>query len=216
MRWQQSRSSFAERALPGGKGSLFVGELPETLRVDADGFERLWALHPELFHEIVVHGRKVRTPRWQQAFGADYHYTGSVNRGLPVPALLEPFHRWACEAIDERLNGLLLNWYDGALDHYIGKHRDSTKHLLPDAPIVTVSLGAARTFRLRPWKEEGREDFVASDGVVFLMPYETNLAYTHEVPPGSIRPARDGERGRRISITLRAFEPEARSGRPSP
>ena len=25
-----------------------------------------------------MHGRKVKTPRWQQAYGADYRYTGNT------------------------------------------------------------------------------------------------------------------------------------------
>ena len=72
-----------------------------------------------------MHGRPVQTPRWQQAYGADYHYTGQTNAALPVPKSLEPVRDLARRAIDERLNGLLLNWYDGKLGHYIGPHHDS-------------------------------------------------------------------------------------------
>jgi alkylated DNA repair dioxygenase AlkB len=165
-----------------------------------EAFEALWALHPADFHEIQMHGRKVRTPRWQQAYGADYLYTGNVNRALPVPTSLEPLRGWARANIDERLNGLLLNWYDASKEHYIGKHRDSTVGLIQGAPIVTLSFGAERTFRLRPWRRAGTHDFAARDGGVFVLPYETNLAFTHEVPHS----ARAG--GRRISVTLRAFQ----------
>jgi hypothetical protein len=77
-----------------------------------------------------MHGRPIKTPRWQQAYGADYHYTGRTNAALSVPAILEPLHHWARQAIDDRLNGLLLNWYDGALGHYIGPHHDSTKKMV--------------------------------------------------------------------------------------
>jgi alkylated DNA repair dioxygenase AlkB len=69
-----------------------------------------------------------------------------------------------------------------------------------DAPIVTVSLGEQRVFRLTHPEAGGRRDFPARDGTVFVMPYDTNLAWKHQVP----RSARS--RGRRISITLRAFE----------
>ena len=97
---------------------------------------------------------------------------------------------------------MLLNWYDGALGHYIGPHRDSTKNMVADSPIVTISLGEERTFRLRPWSAERKTaalDFPARHGTVFVMPWETNLSFTHEIPKTS-RAA-----GRRISITLRAF-----------
>jgi alkylated DNA repair dioxygenase AlkB len=179
--------------------TFLEGRLPDDLSEELRArFEELWALHPETFHEITIHGRSVKTPRWQQAYGADYHYTGRVNRALPVPPLLEPLHEWA-RGIDARLNGVLLNWYDPASEHYIGKHRDSTVDLIEGSPIVTISLGGARTFRLRPWRGEGKRDFRAEHGTVFVMPYATNLAWTHEVPHF----ARD--RGRRISVTLRAF-----------
>lgn len=179
--------------------AFLVGELPRELRLDEKRFEELWALHPETFHEIKMHGKLVKTPRWQQAYGADYRYTGNVNKALPVPPILEPLHAWARTEIDERLNGLLLNWYDPEREQYIGKHRDSTIDMIEGAPIVTVSFGGERAFRLRPWKKEGFRDFAATDGAVFVLPYDTNLAYTHEVPHAA------QSRGRRISITLRAF-----------
>ena len=37
-----------------------------------------------------MHGRAVKPPRWQQAYGADYRYTGNTNRALPVPDELAP------------------------------------------------------------------------------------------------------------------------------
>jgi alkylated DNA repair dioxygenase AlkB len=182
-------------------GSLFwSGHLPEEHRCDRARFAALWALHPADYHTILMHGRLVKTPRFQRAYGADYHYTGNTNRALPVPAAVEGFHAWCREAIDPRLNGILLNWYDGQLGHYVGRHRDSTANMIEGAPIVTISLGEGRRFRLRPWKAKGKVDFAAEDGTLFVLPYATNLAWTHEVP------ASKRLTGRRISITLRAFE----------
>jgi alkylated DNA repair dioxygenase AlkB len=181
-------------------GSIFfTGALPGHLRFAAGEFEALWDLHPERFHDIMVHGRLVPTPRWQQAFGRDYHYTGQTNRALPVPKELEPFLRWAQEAVHEGLNGLLLNWYDGELAHYIGPHHDETRDLVIDVPIVTISLGEERVFRLIHEKRKAKRDFCARDGAVFIMPYETNLAWKHSVPKFA------RFKGRRISVTLRAF-----------
>ncbi|MEZ0228302.1 MAG: alpha-ketoglutarate-dependent dioxygenase AlkB [Planctomycetota bacterium] len=194
-----SFEGFERRALS-ATGELHVGALPaamsEGLRAS---FDHLWALHPADYHEIEIHGRAVKTPRWQQAYGADYHYTGRVNRALPVPPGLEPLVAWTRATVDPRLNGVLLNWYDAAHEHYIGKHRDSTVNMVPGSPIVTISLGATRTFRLRPWRAKGTEDFEAAHGTVFVMPFATNLAWTHEVPHFA------KDRGRRISVTLRAF-----------
>ena len=179
---------------------IYSGVLPNHLRLSGPAFERLWNLHPDEYHEIKMHGRLVKTPRWQQAYGADYHYTGRVNRALPVPPILQPLLDWCRAEIDGELNGILLNWYDGSRGHYMGKHRDSTKNMVNGGPIVTISFGEERKFRLRPWKQSGMKDFSARDGTVFVMPYDTNLAWTHEVPASAKR------QGRRISVTLRAFD----------
>lgn len=182
---------------------FLTGTLPAELNFGPSQFEELWGMHPTDYHEIRMHGRVVPTPRWQQAYGMDYHYTGRTNRALPVPPLLEPLLTWARTAVDTRLNGVLVNWYDGTLGHYIGRHRDSRVNMVSGAPIVTISFGEERIFRLRPWprsREDRRVDLAACDGAVFVMPYATNLAWTHEVPASSKR------KGRRISVTLRAFE----------
>jgi alkylated DNA repair dioxygenase AlkB len=186
----------------GGGARFWTGRLPAALVPDAEGFETLWRLHPAEFHEIKMHGRSVRTPRWQQAYGKDYFYSGVVNRALPVPPELRPFLDWARTAIDRQLNALLLNWYDGKLGHYIGRHRDSVKGMIDATPIVTISLGEERIFRLRRWPFAAGQtplDFRAENGSVFIMDRETNRAFTHEVPRTSTAV------GRRISITLRGF-----------
>lgn len=183
----------------GGGLTFWAGVLPATLRLGPAAFAALWRLRPPEYHEILMRGRAVKTPRWQQAFGMDYRYTGRVNRALSTPPLLIPLLAWARGIIDDRLNSLLINWYDGSLGHYMGRHRDSTGEMIEGAPIVTVSLGEERVFRLRPYRGEGRRDFPARDGTVFVMPYETNRAWAHEVPR-----ARKAQ-GRRISVTFRCF-----------
>ena len=191
---------------------FYSGKLPAELLFDQASFESLWQLHPDEFHDITIHGRQVKTPRWQQAFGADYYYTGTLNRALPIPDLMRGLYDWCRQAIHRELNAILLNWYDAEFRHYIGKHRDSTVNMLVGSPIVTISLGATRTFRLRPWRSKRERleksddqseaafiDFPAEDGTIFVTPYETNLAWTHDVPHS----ARCD--GRRISFRLRAF-----------
>jgi alkylated DNA repair dioxygenase AlkB len=191
-------ADFEDHVLDDGH-HFFVGRLPESLRLDAAGFEALWSIHPDSYHVIQMHGRPVETPRWQQAYGVDYRYTGRTNSALPVPSSLEPFRDWARRSIDERLNGLLLNWYDGDLGHYIGPHHDSVKQMINGAPIVTISLGEERIFRLSYPESKQARDFQAESGTVFVMPYETNLTWKHSVPKFN------RHRGRRISLTLRAF-----------
>jgi alkylated DNA repair dioxygenase AlkB len=179
--------------------AVLVGELPASLVLDAAGFAALWSIHPTEFHEIKMHGRPVKTPRWQQAYGTDYRYTGNVNRALPLVDPMPAWLSWARERFDARLDGILLNWYDGTAGHYIGKHRDSDVNRVEGSPIVTLSFGEERMFRMRPWRAEGFVDVPATDGSVIVIPWETNRAFTHEVP------ASKKAVGRRISVTIRAF-----------
>jgi alkylated DNA repair dioxygenase AlkB len=193
------KTHLTEHDLGGGL-RFYSGRIPQGLIWDGATFEAAWLLHPEEKHMIMIHGRLVKTPRWQQAYGADYEYTGNVNVALPFPPLLQPLLNWVTGDIDRRLNGLLLNWYEGP-DHYIGEHHDSTAGMIEGAPIVTVSFGETRNFRLSIGKGERRQvqDFAAPPGTVFVMPYDTNLVWKHGVPK-SARYA-----GRRISVTFRAF-----------
>lgn len=184
-----------------GDGHEFLtGSLPPALVWDQATFDAAWALHPSDKHVIQMYGRPVETPRFQQAYGADYRYTGRVNKALPVPDLLAPLLEWVRQAVDPRLNGLLLNWYDGPA-HYIGPHNDDIRDLIEGTPIVTVSFGEARVFRLTRGAKGDKEtrDFSAENGVVFVMPFATNTVWKHAVP----KSARYS--GRRISVTLRAF-----------
>jgi alkylated DNA repair dioxygenase AlkB len=176
--------------------SVVVGRLPAELAWSPAAFREAWTLHPEARPTIFLHGREVTVPRWQQAYGADYHFSGQVSRSLPVPPPLRPLLDWARAAVHPALNGLLLNWYDGP-GHYIGPHHDSTANMVPAAPIVTISFGEARTFRMSLGRQ--KRDFLAADGCVIVIPQATNAVWKHAVPK-SARYA-----GRRISVTVRAF-----------
>ncbi len=172
----------------------------KDFKLTLDELNALWDLHPECFHVVKMFGKEVKTPRWQQAYGKNYNYTGSRNNALPVPDILEPFLSWCKTNIDARLNGLLLNWYDGQKRHYIGAHRDDTRDLQEGSPIVTISLGQERTFRLREYGGNASVDIRMANASVIVIPWETNKKWTHEVP--HFQKYND----KRISITLRAFK----------
>ena len=54
--------------------------------------------------------------------------------------------------------------------------------------------------RLRPWKRTEKSDIALHHGSVVVIPYETNLGWTHEITKSA------RAQGRRISVTARAFE----------
>lgn len=183
-----------------GQHGVWISRLPRKLSWCPAQFDALWEVHPEGFHEVRMFGRLVAVPRWSEAYGQDYRYSGTLHRASPVPDRLSPLLSWSKNTVDERLNGVLVNWYDGSLGHKIGAHRDDEKELVPGAPIITISFGETRTFRLRRWKGRDLYDIEVADNSVLVLPYATNIAFTHEVPASKQR------MGRRISVTLRAFD----------
>jgi len=178
---------------------IYASEVIDEFNLADSKFSSLWNLHPEKYHKVTLYGEEVSTPRWQQAYGKSYNFAGAKSEALPIANELTPFLEWATKNIDHRLNGLLLNWYDGQKKHYIGPHRDDTRDLLPDSPIVTISLGEERKFRMRPYDGSGFKDITVRNGNILILPWSTNLKWTHEVP------AHRKYEGKRISITLRAF-----------
>lgn len=185
---------------------VMSGRIPGELMPSAAQMDALWEMHPMEFRLILIHGQWKKIPRWQEAFGRDYDFSGQTAKAKPVPPILEPFLTWSQWAIDDGLNGMLLNWYDGSLGHYIGPHHDDDRQLLVGNPIVTISLGEERVFRLlREEKRDGKtaiaakHDIAAKSGSVIIIPWDTNQSWKHCVPK------RTAYRGHRISITLRAF-----------
>jgi alkylated DNA repair dioxygenase AlkB len=170
-----------------------TGALPDSLA--STDFEALWAMHPPEFNTILMVGKPVQLPRWQRAFGKDYRFSGKVSTGWPMPPEFAPFLA-AAQVVDPRINGLLVNWYDGDLGHYIGKHRDSPVGLVEGAPILTFSLGEARTFRIRRYRGAGQLDLNTAEHPVIAFGWVINRLYSHEVLKGE---------GKRISVTARAF-----------
>ncbi|WP_375504803.1 alpha-ketoglutarate-dependent dioxygenase AlkB [uncultured Jatrophihabitans sp.] len=179
---------------------VFTDRLDTGLLWNEETFSARWNSHPEERHVVRMFGRPITVARWQQAYGTDYGYSGTRNVAQPIPVELLPLLGWASYHVDERLNGLLVNWYDGPRDH-ISCHRDDARDLVPAAPIVTISFGETRTFRLEQGRGSERltRDIDLRDGDVLILPAATNRAWKHSVP------ARQAYRGRRISVTLRAF-----------
>lgn len=71
----------------------------------------------------------------------------------------------------------------GKLSHYHGKHRNSTDGLIADTPIITVSRGEERVFRLRPYPAaKPIRDFILHNGDFILISWLTNQQWTHEIP----------------------------------
>ena len=112
------------------------------------------------------------------------------------------------------LNSALVNWYRNGHD-YIGAHSDRQANglLLVGSPIVSVSYGAERTFRIRPMRSQAEYDVghrvaVVRDiplrhGTVVVMGGMMQEFFTHEVP--KVGGDKGGRVGARVNVTMRCF-----------
>lgn len=192
--------AFTDHILADGH-RILTGQLPQSLCPGPDEFAAMWQLHPPQFTISRAYGFQRPRSRWEKAFGRDYPFSGGIAKAAPVPALFQPVLEWCRERIHDSINGLFVNWHDGALGHYHPRHRDKDKDLLPDSPIVTISFGEERILRLRPWPAaDAKTDFVIMHGTVVVLPFQTNRHWTHEIPRFK------RYQGKRISVTARSFQ----------
>jgi alkylated DNA repair dioxygenase AlkB len=174
--------------------------LPEELE---GVFGELWGIHPEEYGLIKIFGKVHRTPRWQQTYGRGYKFSGMEHKELPIPDIYKPIYDWAVKSEYGPFNQMLVNWYENG-SHYIGKHRDDESELDPDSPILSISLGETRKFRIRDYKTNKIEqDVLMPNGTVLVMGGLFNTEFTHEVP--KIGGLKGEQLGPRINITFRRF-----------
>lgn len=174
----------------------------EPVKVSRDTFEAIWKEHPEERHVVRVFGKSYPTPRWTASYLHEYAYSGTVSPALPLPECLEPLYKKAL-AFDPRFNQVMLNWYaDGT--HYMGAHSDDEPSLISDAPIMSISLGATRTFRIRDRVSKTiLQDVPLKNGTCLVMESPCQQRYLHEIVKMNGKKGKGV--GRRINITFRCF-----------
>jgi hypothetical protein len=149
-----AETRLEKRLLPGYRNTWYIG--PEVLGPEAPlpDFQEMWALRPHEPHKIdVSYGRGppdlVDLPRLSQAYGTDYSYSTVRTKPAPrhTPACIEKLRVWVSQLLQTDFNGVLVNWYRDSGDN-ISAHSDAEDSLVPGAPIASITLGDARTFRV--------------------------------------------------------------------
>ena len=144
----------------------------------------------------MMYGRRVLVPRQTAACGANCAQPWSPAL-LRTRALLEAHLRLAFDYV-------FINRYRNGHDS-VAWHNDDDAEADPRRVIASLSLGATRTFQLRPLRASGlnhRKIAVElADGDLVVMRGETQLNYEHRVPK---EPKIAGER---INLTFRQHRP---------
>ena len=178
------------------------GRLPRGLAVD---FERAWEQKPVDRGTLQMHGNTVTIPRWNQSYIRPYYFSGKLHPAAPMPDAFLPLYEWTRECFSsEKFNQMLVNWYQDGND-YIGAHADAERDLVPHSPILSVSLGQERCFRVRSASDKAIvADVSMPDRSYIMMGGEMQSRYTHEVPKVSGHKGKRMER--RINVTFRSFK----------
>lgn len=198
---------------------LDTSVLHADLLADADEFTEIWNLHPESAGMILFMGKLIPVPRYQQSYLRDYKFSGVESKSIPLPEILQPYLRWANALGYGEFNQFLVNWYENG-GSYIGSHSDDEKQLLPDSPIMTITLcqpseadkkgktakPTLRKFRIRDKDKKIVKDIETANGAVLVMGGTFQKEFKHEIV--KIAGKKADEVGPRISITLRQFKPE--------
>jgi alkylated DNA repair dioxygenase AlkB len=125
----------------------YTNQIPNELKLDLTAFNLLWDIHPSEKGHVKIFDKLIETPRWQQSYGQLYNFSGTTNKALETPDIINNYIKWAnSNDISEGLfNMSLVNWYsDGK--HYIGPHSDDTRQLVKNSPIYCFSFGEERDF----------------------------------------------------------------------
>ena len=173
-----------------------------------------WLVHlraevPWRQEQITLFGRTHPIPRltcWMGGPGCHYTYSGVRQTIEPWTASVQQLRRQVEAAAGCRFNSLLLNHYRDGSDK-LGWHADDEPELAPDQPIASLSLGAARSFHLKPRQPAAAAgsplSFELGEGDLLVMDPPTQQHLLHHVPQRR-RIARD-----RINLTFRVIRRSA-------
>lgn len=190
----------------GNSWVVYQQEIPDEIKVDETTFERLWNLHPEERSWIKMMGKLVQVPRYQEAYGCSYYYSGVWHEAHPIE---DPYFNslivWVRKYSGLPYSSLLVNWYENG-QHYIGPHSDDETQLVKDQSIYSFTFGQERTFRIDAKKKYPKErlDLSLNNNCMVVMGGEMQTYYKHSVPKRAVSTCQ----GRRINITLRLFGKE--------
>jgi alkylated DNA repair dioxygenase AlkB len=151
-------------------------------------------------------GKEVPQPRLTAWYGdpaAQYTYSGLTWEPRPWTPTLLDLRRRLEAATDARFNSVLLNYYRDGRDS-MGWHADNEPELGAAPAIASLSLGASRRFRLRPYRGGLTHPSFSLDlptGSLLLMRGPTQQHWQHELPK-TARPV-----GPRLNLTFRWIVP---------
>ncbi len=190
-----------EIVLSEGASCLYVADCFDAATADA--------LYRELSEETPwdtnVEGAFSRPRRTYWVGDFAYAYSGVLHHPAAWTPTLERIRtkveELAFGSSAGQFRGVLMNHYRDGSDS-IGFHSDSEPEIEPESPIASVSLGAERTFILKPKKKRIAPADVSvklAHGSCLVMRGRTQLDWRHGIP------AEPEVTGGRVNLTFRKY-----------
>jgi alkylated DNA repair dioxygenase AlkB len=158
----------------------FLTEKDATLLFDILFMETDWKEE-----SITLFGKSYKQPRltaWYGEEGMNYSYSGIKMNAVPFTSTLKKLKSVIENFTQESFNSVLLNLYRDGNDSN-GWHSDDEKELGKDPIIASLSLGTARTFKLKhKRKKDTRFNISLDHGSLLIMKSETQHFWKHQVP----------------------------------
>lgn len=185
-----NRVAYAEHFLPKLFATRLMGQLVEECNWSQ---ERFTVRGPD--NVTVPFPRLVA---WHGEPGITYRYSGIDHPSAIWTDGIEEVRSRLKELFpDALINGCLLNWYRDGKDS-IGRHGDREDDLMPDSPIMCVTLGTPRTIHFRENRTKRKLQFTPQHGSLLIMYGDCQRTWTHEIK-------KDPKvNGQRISMTFRS------------
>jgi len=147
-------------------------------------FTQLLAELPWQAETLHIHGREITVPRrvcWFGDPGAVYTYSGVTHQPLPWPQVLSELKHKLEAFTGARFNSVLANLYRDGNDA-MGWHADKETELGQNPTIASVSLGAARRFKLQHNRAKTVVDVMLEPGSLLLMGGPLQHCWRHSLP----------------------------------
>jgi Alkylated DNA repair protein len=166
-------------------------------------FAQFISEHPWPSNSYVVEGRRFSLPRqqtWHADKGIVYSYSNNLLKTRPWTAVLTHIRFTIQQALDCRLNAVLVNLYRDGED-YVGWHSDDEAELGPEPLIVSLSFGATRKFSYKSKVGSDQGYMYLQHGDLLVMEPGFQHHWLHAVPQ------EQEIRQQRINLTFRYVYP---------
>jgi alkylated DNA repair dioxygenase AlkB len=134
---------------------------------------------------IILFGKQVLQPRltaWCALDNKSYSYAGLKMPLQEMPNCLTECMLRINAHCGEAFNSVLLNYYRNGQDS-MGWHRDNEPELGNQPTIASLSLGEARIFRIRKYKQhEVKSQLILEHGSLLVMRHQAQQLFEHALP----------------------------------